>query len=215
MYSLAEAISVKEDWGHSSNIVGRRAVPDGAAPSTCACSITSPSSTMRRIDARARRDAPARGDHARRPAVESGGLRRDGNRALSFAARARCTGRRGAWVRVRCGRRGQPLGVALLLVAARARARTRPVRTRRSSACGVRRLPAAGAARTPSAPAIDRRRSTRRACAAHRPVAVAADLARRARGRESTAAGPAAIGIDILMPEADALSPERLLARDA
>ena len=47
MYSLADAISVKADWGHSSNIVGVE-LCQMAGRATCACSTTSRCSTTRR-----------------------------------------------------------------------------------------------------------------------------------------------------------------------
>ncbi len=40
MYSLADAISVKADWGHSSNVVGVE-LCQPPARGTCACSTTS------------------------------------------------------------------------------------------------------------------------------------------------------------------------------
>ena len=64
MYSLADAISVKADWGHSSNIVGVELCQMAEARGTSACSTTSRCTTTQPIDARARRDAAPRGDHA-------------------------------------------------------------------------------------------------------------------------------------------------------
>ena len=47
MYSLADAISVKADWGHSSNVVGVE-LCQLARARTCACSTTSPPATTAR-----------------------------------------------------------------------------------------------------------------------------------------------------------------------
>ena len=65
MYSLADAISVKADWGHSSNIVGVELCQMAGARHLCLFHHE-PVFDDEAIDARARGDAPPRGDHARR-----------------------------------------------------------------------------------------------------------------------------------------------------
>ena len=64
MYSLADAISVKADWGHSSNIVGVELCQHGGRRATCACSTTSRCSTTRRSTPCWRRRAASRKSRA-------------------------------------------------------------------------------------------------------------------------------------------------------
>ena len=65
MYSLADAISVKADWGHSSNIVGVELCQMAGAPSSVP--VPPQAGVRQRGDRRrARRDPAAGGDHAQR-----------------------------------------------------------------------------------------------------------------------------------------------------
>ena len=91
MYSLADAISVKADWGHSSNIVGVELCQMAEARHLCLFHHE-PVFDDAAIDARAGRDAAPRGDHARsEPAARQRGLRRAGNRAVTPRAERRAT----------------------------------------------------------------------------------------------------------------------------
>ena len=82
MYSLADAISVKEDWGHSSNVVGVELCQLARAKHLCMFHhepIFDDEQDLRR----AAGDAAPGGDHARRtPRPDLGGLGRDGDRRL-------------------------------------------------------------------------------------------------------------------------------------
>ena len=81
-YSLADAVSVKEDWGHSSNVVGVEMCQLARARRLCLYHHE-PMFDDERIAPAAGRDAPARGDHAdRSPRRGLGRLRRAGDRAL-------------------------------------------------------------------------------------------------------------------------------------
>ena len=92
MYSLAEAISVKADWGHSSNVVGVELCQLAGARHLCLFHHE-PAFDDAAIDARARRHAAPRGDHARRrAAARQRRLRRAGNRVVTPRA-ARQAGR--------------------------------------------------------------------------------------------------------------------------
>ena len=85
MYSLADAISVKADWGHSSNVVGVELCQMAGARHLCLFHHE-PVQRRRSDRARARGNAPPRGDHAhRRSAARQRRLRRDGNRVVTLA----------------------------------------------------------------------------------------------------------------------------------
>ena len=179
----------------------RRAVPDGrrAAP----LPLPSRARVRRRGDrARAGGNAALRGAHARRP-------RRFASRPPTTAWRSRCE---------RCGRgaagrartpRITAIGVALL---AGARPRWSARAHRWNAGCSAAWFDACQrrAARV-GVDARHRGRDRRAEPRAPRPVAVAAHAPRRADRRHRCATSPAAIGVDILMPEPDRLSPERLL----
>ena len=83
-YSLAEAVSVKEDWGHSSNIVGVELAQMARVRHLCLFhhepvledeQIAAVLRETRRLEEITRGDAPGR---------DLGGVRRDGNHALSL-----------------------------------------------------------------------------------------------------------------------------------
>ena len=86
MYSLAEAISVKADWGHSSNIVGVELCQMAGARHLCLFHHE-PANDDAALDRLLRGNAPLRGDHARRrSAACQRRLRRDGNRVVNGSA---------------------------------------------------------------------------------------------------------------------------------
>ena len=103
-----------------------------------------------------------------------------------------------------------PVLVALTRADLAARRRGTPACRRRGST-PTRRSSPRRIVSMPATIVADRPEEPRRA----RPVAVAALRCSRSWSTTSTAHRPAAIGIDILMPEPDGLSPERLLARAA
>ena len=94
MYSLADSISVKADWGHSSNVVGVELCQmAGGARSL----PLPPRARARRLGdcSGAHRGAALRGDLAQGPPLAGDGrLRRNGNRVVNGAAGARSPHRR-------------------------------------------------------------------------------------------------------------------------
>ncbi len=127
-YSLADAISVKEDWGHSSNVVGVEMCQLARRPAPLP--LPSRADLRRRAHRRAPgRDAPPRGDHPRRttasrstPPTTGWRSRCEGREpdrhpegpALPPAGEAHWAERR--WARALLGGRGRPLGALLLLL---------------------------------------------------------------------------------------------------
>ena len=113
------------------------------------------------------------------------------------------------WVRALRGRRGQPLGLLLLAIFLGVGLAPDLLRPRGDSPGRLRRLSALGTAGSPLGPGRHRR-DRRGEPAPARTVAVAADLARPARGpagRGRTRPRSASI---MVMPEADRLSPGRV-----
>ena len=222
MYSLADAISVKEDWGHSSNVVGVELCQLARARHLCMFHHE-PIFDDERIAARAGGDAAARGDHARRSPRRRSRRPRTAWRSRSEDRSLTATRRRAApaasgrvhwaerrWVRALRGGRGRPLGLVLLLAALVVAARPR-VPGRSAPAPRLLRRAASAARRASARPApaviVDDRRGEPRAA---RPVAVAAHAGSPGSSSRSAEARPAAIGLDIVMPEPDRLSPGRL-----
>ncbi len=132
MYSLADAISVKEDWGHSSNVVGVELCQMARVKHLCLFHHE-PIFDDARLAAILRGDAAIRGDHPRRPSGRDlGGVRRPGDRRLIVARspvdpEPRADGRSGlivrdrtahrprwserGWFRALRGGRGRPFGL--------------------------------------------------------------------------------------------------------
>ncbi len=159
MYSLADAISVKADWGHSSNIVGVE-LCQMARAKHLALFHHEPANDDAAIAAHPQGRAAPRGAHARR-------------RTRSRSSRPTTAWRSISEPRARRARpRSSPLVLALVAWS------PPPVQAVRETA--VRRLPAPLAARAHERPGHHRRDRRDRARAA-RPVALAAHAARRAR----------------------------------
>ena len=200
MYSLADAISVKADWGHSSNIVGVELCQMAGARELCLfhhepvhddCGDCS----------RAHRGAALRGDLAQGPPAQGDGrLRRNGNRVVNAAAGARSP-----------HRRITAIGVALLAVLAALVGTSERWNAWLQGAWFdtyqiVR--PRTVVSQPVTVVEIDER-SLARLGQWPWPRTLLADLIGAVLRYK-----PAAVGVDILMPEPDRLSPERLLARE-
>ena len=198
MYSLADAMSIKADWGHSSNIVGVELCQMAGARHLCLFhhEPADDDEAIERVLADTRRleEITRTGEPLRRHR----GLRRDGNRACD-AARGAQAGRAPArphprsWaaaVLVAAGgadRGWQPPGL-------RACRRRGSTPTRRSSPRQVESMPA-------TVVEIDEK-SLAALGQWPWPRTLLAQLVDAISEQQ-----PAAIGVDILMPEADALSP--------
>ena len=204
MYSLAEATTVKADWGHSSNVVGVELCQLAGVAHLCLFHHE-PASDDARDRGGAGGHDKARGDHAPREADsacpppttgwKSGfDVRRRGRRA-GAAPPADPVDRRGA---------GRRAGVLMVLAHPRWIA---PLSEAWFDAY-QRAVPARGGSDAGDG-GRDRRAEPRRV----RSLALAAIAAGRSPAAGRTALRPAAIGVDILMPEPDPLSPERLLQR--
>ena len=177
MYSLADAISVKEDWGHSSNVVGVELCQLARAPGTSASSTTSRRSTTQRIArvlAETRRfEEITRGDHAaaRSPRPTTGWRSRcEGRLTASEVAgpRPRRTGPSGAGSRLLGGARPAARRPAARPAAGRAAVPSPGLRS-----CGW----------PPSTPTS----ASRRGSARRRPVVIVDD--RRGEPARATASG--------------------------
>jgi hypothetical protein len=202
MYSLADAVSVRADWGHSSNVVGVELCQLAGAKHLCLFHHE-PSHSDQAIDAvladtrRSRRSrGPASRSRSARPTTawkssceSDGGVRtgRAPNRAHPPRRNRRPRG-------TRCRRRER------LLTSLRACGPRGSTRARRS------------APRTPkSAPAVIVEIDQKSLKAIGQwpwPRSVMAELVEATHRHK-----PAALALDIVMPEVDASSPERLLAR--
>ena len=210
MYSLADAISVKADWGHSSNVVGvelcqlaRRAAPVPVPPRA---------GVRRRSDRRA--CSPTRGASRRSraratPLARQRRLRRDGNRVVT--PRAGVADRR-APDRTASASSASPILVALAALHRGCEPRVASTRCRSAWFDAYQALVAAQVASMPVDDRRDRPEEPRRA----RPVAVAAHACwRELVRRDQRAPSRRRSALDILMPEADALSPERCCSTQA
>ena len=128
MYSLAEAISVKADWGHSSNIVGVDLCQMRRREDLCLFHhepVCDDAAHRRAADG----DAALRGNHAqRRAAARQRRLRRDGNRVVRPAGAAPSGA--GASRRVRIAARRADRAVLLRAAPPWPRACRRPGSTR-------------------------------------------------------------------------------------
>src|SRR5215510_10134033 len=190
-------------------------------PSTCACTTTSRSSTMRRSRACSRRRAGS--GRSRAPATEprslphgTGSRSRCEPRDVAAVATPGPTEEAGTprwferwWITALVSARGRPLGIVLLIVLAALvlGPETRPVRALRVAGFDLLQsmLPRVRVAEPAVIVAIDEP-SLKRYGQWPWPRTVLAKLV-----TVIAAAKPAAIALDILMPEPDRVSPGRLL----
>ena len=205
MYSLADSISVKADWGHSSNVVGVELCQLAGARHLCLFhhepvfddeAIEAVLAETRRLEEITRGDAAA---------ARQRRLRRAGNRPVTQRPAARAGARRGRG-RIRADRRARCWSRWSALTWLQA------PWTERLQAAWFDAHQALAPRQVRSLPVtvveIDQK-----SLVGARPMALAAQPAGAAGRRSQPRREPAAIGVNILMPEADALSPERLLAR--
>ena len=220
MYPLADAISVKEDWGHSSNIVGVELCQMARAKHLCMFHHEPIFDDERSSRCCRRRGAWKR---SRAPDIPSGSRRPGtGWRSSSEASRKRTSDvvtpapghaaddvhwSERPWVRAIRGGRGRPLGLVLLLAPwSSCSARAEAVRALRLAFFDALQFRAPRERVSGPAVIVDDRRGEPRAL---RAVALAAHTPRAAH-RADRPGRPAAIGLDIVMPEPDRLSPDRL-----
>ncbi len=203
MYSLADAMSVKADWGHSSNIVGVELCQMAGARHLCLFHHE-PMHDDAGDRPPARGNAAPRGDHThRRSAAGQRRLRRDGNPLVNGSAAATAPA-------ASSYRRIVAIGVALLIALAaliwlQPRWNTRLQSTWFDT---YQLLKPRDVATSPvTVVEIDEASLTRLGQWPWSRTVLAELIRSIARER------PAAIGIDILMPEPDRLSPDRLLAQ--